>query len=134
MKLTIIFVFFALVLFGNSLYAQRYDSKITEKITTFYIDAITLSHDSIPRTNIDINSNANSILSNNYYVVVANRNLIVFAQDGYKAGLINISGLTIQSKLITNGKTNFNVNLPGVYLVKISSRNNKTTLLKTIVL
>ncbi len=132
MKINIIIAFLALILVGNNLLAQRSKSKKTEEIATFYIDAITLSNDSTPRTNV--NTRINNPISNNYYIAINNRNLIVVAQDGYKAELINISGIVIQSKQILNGKTYFNVNTSGVYLIKISSKNNETTLLKTLVI
>ena len=133
LNILIILTFLFLILATNNLFAKRTDMKNVELITTFYIDAITLSNDSTPRKNIDVNSNVNSTMSEIYYVVINDRKMIVFAENGYKAELINISGLTIQMKQIFNGKTNFNVNTPGVYLIKISSQNNKTTLLKTIV-
>jgi hypothetical protein len=134
LNISIILAFLALALVQNNLSAQRSASIKTEEISTFYIDAITLSNDSTPRKIIDINSNVNNTLSKSYYVNVNNRNVIVYAEDGYKAELMNISGLTIQLKTIINGKSNFNVKTPGVYLVKISSKYNKTTLLKTIVI
>jgi len=134
LNISIILAFFALVLVQNNLAAQRYYLKNAEEIATFYIDAIVLSNDSTPRKIIDVNSSVNNILSGEYYVSVHNQNVIVFAKDGYKAELIGISGLAIQLKPINNGKSTFYVNTPGVYLVKISLQNNKTALLKTVVI
>jgi len=133
MKLNIILIFLVLVLVEYNLSAQRYASKKTEEITTFYIDAIVLSNDSTPRKTADNNSSVNNILSTNYYVHVNNREVIVFAKDGYKAELISISGFTIQMKTIINGKSNFYVKMPGVYSVRIISRNKISNLLKTVV-
>ena len=133
LNISIILAFLALVLVENNLLSQRSPSTKMEEIATFYIDAITLSNDSTPRKIIDVNSSVNNTLSKAYYVSVNNRNVIVFAEDGYKAELVNISGLTIQLKTIMNGKTNFNIETPGVYLVKISSRNYKNVYLKTLV-
>lgn len=133
LNISIILAFFALALFQNNLSAQRSPSIKTEEIATFYIDAIVLSNDSTPRKIIDINSSVSRLISGGYYVSVNNRDVVVFAEDGYKAELMNISGLTIQMKTIINGKSNFNVKKPGVYLLKISSKNSKIVYLKTLV-
>jgi hypothetical protein len=122
------------LLTGNALLAQHSASKSDENITSFYIDGIILSNDSTPRTNINVSINTISTKSANCTISVNNREVIVFAGDGHKADLINSNGLTIQKKQISSGKVIFNVNAPGIYFVKVYSRNSNNELLKTMVL
>jgi hypothetical protein len=125
-------VILALALVGNN--TQLHGSIIPEEIATFYIDAIVLNNDPTPRKSIDVNTSIHTRLSDSNYLVVNGRDVIVFAEEeGYKAELISISGNVMHMKPIVNGKTDFNVKNPGVYLVKISSQSKKTTYLKTLV-
>lgn len=133
LPIRIIIILSVFLLTGNTLFAQHSASQSNEEITSFYIDGILLSNDSTARTNINVSINTTITKPANSTVSVNNREIIVLTGDGFKADLINISGLTIQKKQIVQGKVVFGVNAPGIYFVKVHSRNTKNELLKTIV-
>lgn len=137
MKLQIrhLLILAAFLLAENALYAQHPASKSNEEISSFYIDGILLSNDSTPRTNINVSINTSITKTANCTVSVNNREVIVFAAgDGFKADLISVSGRILQKKQIVQGKVVFDVSAPGIYFVKVYSRNHKNELLKTMVL